>query len=271
MKSLFLILLLALLIPTTYAKDQAAPLPLQQCINQAPYGFPQTSRLGVTICRHAYVTLNDMSAKLPIWVSYVLEPKNALGCILRSNSFAPDASLPKGQRAELKDYAGSGFDIGHTAPDGDMSFDIQAETESFILSNMTPQYPHTNRGNWKFLETSIRGWVVQSNQSFTIYAGPIYNDTDKTIGVNKVVVPHAFYKIVINNITGDAAGWIFPNSNTGDNNIVKLRAPIILIQQQVGIKFPLPFTARELSTGQEWPVNFGQLTKAKKAKCSPNS
>ena len=262
---------LLLVSTASQAWDQTPPAAIQSCAAQAPYGFPQVARAGAAICRHAYVTLNDTQAKIPVWVSYTLQPQNALGCIPRSNAFAPDASLAKGQRAELKDYAGTGYDIGHTAPDGDMSFDNQAELESFILTNMTPQLPGLNRGIWKLLETSVRGWASQLNQPFTIYAGPIYGPGDKTIGDSKVVVPHAFFKIVINGTTHEVAGWLFPHAGNQGNDLTKVRATIAQIEQQTGIKFAFPAGAKELQPGAEWKMDFGALTKAKKAKCGPTA
>lgn len=255
----------------SFAWDQTPPQPLSACAAQAPYGMPIAEQSGIPMCRHAYATLNDTNAKIPVWVSYALIPQHALGCVPRSNAFAPDASLPKGRRAELKDYAASGYDIGHTAPDGDMSFDQQAELESFILSNMTPQLPGLNRGIWKLLETSVRGWAVQRNHEMVVYAGPIYNSSDKTIGENKVVVPHAFYKIVIDTQTNEVAGWLFPHEGNQGNDLTKLRASVKTIEKAAGIKFAYPKGAKELAVGKEWPVDFGALTKEKKAKCGTNS
>lgn len=265
MKKLLLILLL--LSTQTFAWDQVPPQPVQVCEAQVPYGLPSSQRKGPLICRHAYITQNDQAAKLPIWVSYTLQPQNALGCIARSNAFAPDASLSKGARAELSDYAGSGYDIGHTAPDGDMSFDQQAEHESFLLSNMTPQLPGLNRGIWKLLETSVRGWAVQRGHALVVYAGPIYGPGDKTIGTNKVIVPHAFYKIVVDTVTKEVAAFIFPHAGNQGNDLSVVRAKVQDVQKQTGIRFGLPATAKELPLNQLWPVDFGALTKAKKAKC----
>lgn len=253
------------------AWDQKPPQALQACQAQAPWGFPKTAKQGPGICRHAYVSQNDTTAKLPIWVSYTLLPQNALGCIPRSNAFAPDASLPKGQRAELKDYAGTGYDIGHTAPDGDMSFDQQAEYESFLLTNMTPQLPGLNRGIWKLLETAVRGWAVQRNHAMVVYAGPIYNASDKTIGDSKVVVPHAFYKIVTDSTTGEVAGFIFPHAGNQGNDLTKVRASIDQIEKATGVAFSFPANAKELPANQLWAVDYGALTKAKKAKCGASA
>jgi endonuclease G len=134
---------------------------------------------------------------------------------------------------------------------------------------MSPQAGSLNRGIWKLLETSVRGWAVQYNQSFTIFVGGIYNEQDKRIG-NGVVVPHSFYKIVINNQTGEVAGWQFPHvapyPNLG-NDLRAFRKPVREIQSEAHVAFSFPKTAKELQPGAEWQVDYGALTKAKRAKC----
>jgi endonuclease G len=143
------------------------------------------------------------------------------------------------------------------------------EYESFLMTNMSPQAGSLNRGIWKLLETSVRGWAVQHNQAYTIIAGSVYDATDKRIG-RGVVVPHGFYKIVINNATKEIAGWNFPHvkpyQNLG-NDLTKFRAPIVQIQEYAGVKFGLPAGAKELAPGTEWPVDYGALTNAKRARC----
>ena len=267
-KILFALLLAATSLANAWT--QRAPNPPQACAVHAPYGFPQTA--GITpICRQAYLVGYDAAAKLPKYVTYELLPQNALGCVARTNAFAADQSVPGG--AVPADYAGTGYDRGHIAPDGDMSWDPQVEFESFLMTNMSPQAGSLNRGAWKLLETSVRGWAVQQNQSFTVMAGNIYGPGDKTIG-NGVVVPHALYKIVIDNQTGQIAGWRFPHvapyPNLG-NDLTKLRMPISQIEQEAGVKFAFPSNAKELQPGQEWPVDFAKLTQAKRQKCGPNA
>lgn len=251
--------------------DQWAPEPVASCQAQAPYGFPQTARPGVAICRHAYLTLNDTEAKIPIWTSYLLTPPNALGCLPRTNAFMADNSLPKGKRAEIKDYAGSGYDIGHVAPDGDMSFNQRAEYESFLLTNMYPQLPGLNRGIWKLLETAVRGWTVQRNHAMLIYVGAIRSANEKTIGDSQVVVPNYFFKIVIDTVTNEAAGFVFEHRGGQGNDLTKVRASISQIEQAAGIKFAYPTGVKELPVNMIWPVNYGDLTKAKRAKCGANA
>jgi endonuclease G len=263
-----LLILLALLSTQAFAWDQRAPNPVQACQVHSPYGFAQTQRTAQPICREAYLVAYDAPVKIPVYVAYTLLPQNALGCFPRTNAFVADQSL-NGTGARPDDYAGTGYDKGHAAPDGDLSWTQQVEYESFLMTNMYPQAGSLNRGIWKLLETSVRGWTVQLNQPFTIYVGAFYGAGDKTIG-RGVIIPHGYYKIVINNATKEIAGWKFPHvppyPNLG-NDMRVFRTPISQIESEAGVKYAFPAGARELEPGREWPVDFGALTNAKRAKC----
>jgi endonuclease G len=263
MKKILIALCMICTLPA-FAWTQRAPQDPQSWKIHAPYGFPQT--VGIQpICRQAYLVGYDAAAKLPKYVTYELMPQNALGCVARTNAFVADQSVVGGAKPE--DYAGTGYDKGHAVPDGDLSWDQQVEYESFLMTNMYPQLGGLNRGIWKLLETSVRGWAVQTNQTYNIYVGGIYNTaTDKKIG-NGVVVPSAFYKIVVNQNTKQMAGWYFKHEGGQGNDLTKVRASIAAIQQKAGVTFAFPAGAQELPVGGEWPVDFGALTNAKRAKC----
>jgi endonuclease G len=262
------LVLLALVATQAFAWEQRAPLPVQSCAVHSPYGFATTQRTAVPICREAYLVAYDAPVKIPVYVAYTLLPQNALGCFPRTNAFVADASL-NGTGARPDDYAGTGYDKGHAAPDGDLSWSQQVEYESFLMTNMYPQHGSLNRGIWKLLETAVRGWAVQTNQSYTIYVGAFYGAGDPTIG-NGVIVPHGYYKIVINNNTRQIAGWAFPHVkpyvNLG-NDLTKFRLSIAQIESTAKVDFKFPEGAVELQPGQEWPVNFGALTNAKRTRC----
>ncbi len=261
-----LAVLLTVVSVASHAWTQRPPQDIRTCAVHAPYGMPATIGTQL-ICRQAYLVGYDSHARIPRYVTYELTPPNALGCVARTNAFATDQSVKNG--ATPDDYAGTGYDKGHMSPDGDLSWDPQVEYESFLMTNMAPQAGSLNRGIWKLLETSVRGWAAQRNQSYTIYVGAIYNAQDKRIG-NGVVVPHAFYKIVINNQTNEVAGWSFPHvapyPNLG-NDLTRFRLPVSQIQTMAGVQYAFPPNAKELNPGSEWHVDFGALTRAKRAKC----
>ena len=251
----------------SYAWTQRPPNTIQSCSIHAPFGAPKSTKSVQLICRQAYLVGYDPQAKIPQFVMWTLTPAAALGCIPRSNAFATDQSIANGPTPD--DYVGTGYDKGHMAPDGDQSWSQQVEYESFLMTNMAPQAGSLNRGIWKLLETSFRGWAYQQNRPFTAISGAIYGSGDKVIG-DGVVVPHAFYKIVIDDNTGYVAAWYFPHvapyPNLG-NDLTKYRVSIAAIQQASGVYFPLPANAQELPIGKEWPVDFGKLTVAKRAIC----
>lgn len=271
MKKLLLILLLSFITVTSFAWTQRPNSAQAQCIVHAPFGFPTANPLPYPICREGYFVGYDAAAKLPKYVTYTITPKSALGCFPRTNAFVKDETTPNGPRPD--DYAGTGFDKGHMSPDGDQSWSQQVEWESFLMTNMAPQAGSLNRGIWKLLETNVRGWTVQLNNTYTVYVGGIYGATNKKIG-NGVVVPNAYYKVVINHNTGEVAGWYFPHTepypNLG-NDLTKFRLGINNIEGAAGVKFGFPPNAKEIPVGAEWPIDYGALTKAKRAKCGANA
>lgn len=267
MRTLLSILLSFTLLTSAEAWTQRPPELVAACQIHSPYGWAKTTGMVAPICRQGYLVAYDAPAKIPRYVAYTLLPQNALGCIARTNAFVADQSIQGGARVD--DYVGTGYDKGHGVPDGDLSWDQQVEYESFLLTNMYPQAGSLNRGIWKLLETSIRGWAVQTNQPYTIYVGAIYDQNNKRIG-SGVVVPHGYYKIVVNNATHKVAAWAFPHTAPYPNlgtDLTKFRVPVYQIQQMSGVEFQFPADADELPVGAEWKVDFGALTKAKRAKC----
>lgn len=247
--------------------DQPKPKLPTHCNTFSVYGLPKdTVKDAITICRTAYEVKYDTNAKIPAWVVYTLKPSHTIGCVKRSNSFSADQSLLREHRSTLADYAGSGFDTGHMANNADMSWDDDVERESFILSNMTPQTPELNRGVWKTLETAIRAWSYNNNSEITIYTGPIYDiNLDKKIGPNFVVVPHAFYKIVIDNKKKQSLAFIFENSKKVGKDLSAYQVTVADVERASGIKFAVP--DKKTTKHDIWTINTVLLANAKKKSC----
>ena len=171
-----------------------------------------TSTTGVII-NHTYYSLSySIKNKESEWAFYQLTCGQTKGNIKRTNNFRPDPLVKNGS-SQLIDYKGSGYDRGHLVPAGDMKISSEAMSESFYLSNMTPQAPEFNRGIWKELEDRVRDWACEDSLLY-IVDGPIFTKSDSTIGPNHVTVPGFFYKIVFYNKLTDyeLIGFIIPNS-----------------------------------------------------------
>jgi len=68
--------------------------------------------------------------------------------------------------------------------------------ESFLMSNISPQLPGFNRGIWKKLEDKVRLWASE-NDSLIVVCGPLFNEIKGKIGLNEVIVPGYYFKIVL--------------------------------------------------------------------------
>lgn len=150
------------------------------------------------------------------WVAYYLTRERALKGAERTNNFKPDPKVST-QTANDKDYAASGYDRGHLAPAGDMTWSPEAMTESFYYSNMSPQVPSFNRGIWKKLEDQVRTWAA-TYDSLYIVTGPILEDGLPTIGENKVSIPRIYYKAILRYRNNDISsiGFLIPNKGLNE-------------------------------------------------------
>ena len=89
----------------------------------------------------------------------------------RMSSFKMDKKIFT-KTAKSKDYAKTGYDRGHLVPAADMTFNIVALKESFLMSNVSPQKPKFNRGIWKGLESKVRDWALRYDL-LCVVVGPV--------------------------------------------------------------------------------------------------
>ncbi len=172
----------------------------------------QSGTGGQILKRLGYTLSYNADFKTPQWVAWELTEQETSGDEGRTNKFVPDPDVPD-PKAYTTDYTHSGYDRGHMAPAADMKWSRQAMEESFYLSNICPQNPNLNRGDWGRLEDKSRQWA-QKYGAVYITCGPIYdNPNPKRIGGNQVAVPDAFYKVILINDKQNplAMGFIFPN------------------------------------------------------------
>lgn len=83
---------------------------------------PKAAAKATEVCYEAFAVMHSGVTRTPLWsaehlVRSNIEPAQSMS---RQNAFHTDPNLPVGERAELSDYARSGFDRGHMAPNGDM-------------------------------------------------------------------------------------------------------------------------------------------------------
>ena len=158
--------------------------------------YPETSLADTILSYKGFDLGYNEASEQASWVVYILTKEELeSGSISRTDDFRTDKSLASGSAA-LSDYRGSGYDRGHMAPAGDMKWDPEAMSQSFLLSNMSPQTPSFNRGIWKKLEEQVRQWALDKDSLYVI-TGPVLTRVESTIGENSVWVPAYYYKVIV--------------------------------------------------------------------------
>ena len=204
------------------------------------FGYPSTD--GILLYRQGYALCHDNEKKVADWVSYHLVDDYLVKNAGRTDDFRPDPELPEGERSELKDYRGSGYDRGHLAPAGDMTRSEEIMSESFLLSNMAPQVGiGFNRGIWRQLESKVREWA-EDRRNLYVITGPIYAEEDyETIGPNNVAVPTHFYKIVVACTETfedlDAIAFVLPNEKISSSPLEGFITTIDEVEDSTGLDF----------------------------------
>lgn len=166
--------------------------------------------------RKSYIVSYNKETKIPNWVAWRLTADHTSGnCGRLGNAFHEDFDVPA-PRANNDDYKDSGWSRGHLCPAGDNKWDSEAMYESFLLSNVCPQNKNLNSGVWNQIEISCRKWAEIYGDIY-IVSGPIlFNQEHETIGKTQIVVPEAFFKVVLC-LTGEPKGIGFICRNTDSN------------------------------------------------------
>ena len=172
----------------------------------------KSSRDNLLLNRKGYTTLYNIKNRIPNWVAWHLTSAHADGVFPRENSYYEDEDVPS-PRSTNEDYRGSGWSRGHMCPAGDNKWDGVAMRESNLLTNMCPQHASLNSGLWNVIENDCRKWARKYGDVYIVCGPVLLNKEHETIGANKVVVPEAFFKVILRmNPQPAAIGFIIRNN-----------------------------------------------------------
>jgi endonuclease G len=184
-------------------------------------GYPDISDTipSEVIERICYSVSYNNTTRLPNWVmweltgDHVMQRKEGVW-----NEYREDLEIKEKFRATLADYVGSGYDRGHMCPGGDCNWNDVGRDETFLLSNICPQNPNLNRGDWKEIEIACRQWAQEYGTVYVV-CGPIFfkSQEHKYIGNNRIPVPEAFFKVVLCKDPHSPRGIGFICRNTDGN------------------------------------------------------
>ncbi|QJD97396.1 DNA/RNA non-specific endonuclease [Mucilaginibacter robiniae] len=149
-----------------------------------------------------YTESYNRSKSEPNWVSWYVSTAS-LGSVSRINNFRPNISLPKGwYEVQQFSYSSSGFERGHNCPSADRTSTTDANSATFLMTNMIPQAPNNNEKTWGNLENYERELVRQNNKIYIIMGSYGTGGTGSkgyrtTIDSGRVNVPSRIWKVIV--------------------------------------------------------------------------
>ena len=191
------------------------------------------------------------------WALEIVDPtEEGEEKIERLDNFRPDYRIPEMFRADLADYSGSEFDRGHLVASANQRDTEIQNSETFLLSNMSPQRPRFNRRIWKELEQAVR--TLDENKRILetyVICGPIFNFDEpvRTIGPQDengltLPIPHAYFKSVLTeNNRGALHMWSFvlPNK-VSDKALEEFLVPTTTVERYAGLLWWEQLTGRKV-------------------------
>jgi len=208
---------------------------------ETKFGIPAADQI---IYNNHYILGYSYYFRQAKWALEIINQKNLH--LTRLDNFRPDYRIPKIFRTDIVDYVGSGYDRGHLIASANKVETILQNSETFLLSNMSPQAPKFNRGIWKALEIKVRELNKKADVLSTyVICGPIFyfDKPVKLIGNNdsndvSIPVPNAYFKsILTENKNGSLNMWSFLLENKELNkSIEKFLVSTTLIEKLAGIK-----------------------------------
>lgn len=163
-----------------------------------------------------YTLCYDVRWRQASWVAYVLTRTDATTeAAERRNRFVPDPQVVAAgyPTAVTDDYRNSGYDRGHLCPSADRRGSQRENDCTFYLSNIAPQTPALNRGEWRKLEEQVRRWAERYDTLYVVTGGIMGPAPDTLRG--GVGIPDYFYKALLAP-DGEggyrAAAYVLPNA-----------------------------------------------------------
>jgi endonuclease G, mitochondrial len=123
-----------------------------------------------------------------------------LNNIKKRPKFFSDTNIPKKYRSHYSTYIKTKFDRGHSITANDASFDFSHKTlkPTYVMSNIIPQRPVTNRNSYLKIELLSRKLAYKLGH-IEIFQKINFHPTPERIGKEQIAVPDSFHIALFNN------------------------------------------------------------------------
>jgi len=220
--------------------------------------------------RKGYTVSYNKDTKIPNWVAWHLTAEHVTGPYRRpGGAWHEDKEVPE-PRATFADYRDGIWSRGHMCPAGDSKWDRDAMYDTFLLTNCCPQHANLNSGVWNQIEMSCRRWAEKYGDIYIVCGPILFRQKHETIGPNMIVVPEAFFKVVLC-LKGDPKGIGFVCRNTDGSKAKDFYVnSISQVERITGMTF-FPNLPNDIAEAVKSQADLGQWDGKASGKREPSS
>jgi endonuclease G len=185
------------------------------------------------------------------WVSWHVAATD-FGPVQRQDNFRSNPNLPADWfKVDNLSYSSTGFDRGHMCPSADRTSSIEANSSTFLMTNIIPQAPRNNQITWAGLEDYCRTLVTAGNELYIISGS--YGEGGSTaqsglatsIDNGRIVVPANIWKVIVvlpngsddlNRVNNNTRviSLLMPNNDDVSSDWRGYRTSVDFIEQETG-------------------------------------
>lgn len=200
--------------------------------NAANYGHPI-----VVLTNIGYLSGYCEARRNPAWVGFSLTSITVGSLMKRPSKFLTDTRT---RSATHQDYTNSGYDRGHMAPNYAIGtrYGQEAQRETFLMSNISPQSKELNQIWWRLLEEKEANDFAVRLERVWVVTGPVFTNAVRKLA-GGVDVPTAFYRIIVDEENGRprALAFLAPQTVTGREPLSEFLTTVREVERQTGLDF----------------------------------
>lgn len=203
-------------------------------------GLPNAARYGhpiVVLTNIGYLSGYCEARRNPAWVGFSLNSITVGSLAKRPSKFLTDTRT---RSATHDDFTNSGYDRGHMAPNYAIGtrYGQEAQRETFLMSNISPQTKALNQVWWRLLEEWEANDFAVKLERVWVVTGPVFDQRIERLA-SGVEIPDAFYRIILDEENGQprVLAFIAPQTVTGKEPLSQFLTSVREVEQQTGLDF----------------------------------
>lgn len=240
------------------------------CFNGRPHNKDGDHAVTILI-NHGYVVGFSSYRKQPLWAAYRVADADLHVDYDRPQLFYDDERLDPADRVDPRPFGkipdpGNPsrtvpLNRGHLVPNEaiNQQFGRLAQMETFLMSNMSPQYARMNQGIWANLEAKILNDFAPAMDHVWVVVGPIFGSNPPVVRRSaglEIPVPEAYYCILFDPIR-------YPYGRMSNVEVLALKIPQTAGREQLSSRHITSIDAIERETGLDFLTSVPNRSEAK--------